>query len=661
MEIVRSWWATDVCGNVSDTLLQRITVLDTIRPTFNAPNDTTFYKDSDCIALTDTSAAGGPTNVTDNCTSAPTVTYMDSDMTIMCEGSYSFKRTWHVVDECGNERLAVQTITVMDTLKPVITIVSQNDPNGECNPVIEIPTFSLSDNCGGTTSLPEDSVTTTGPTHDGCNYTQTWTATYTDPCGNHADTVRVTYTCTVDTEQPVIATTAESGDKGCNPTIETPMFTYTDNCEGATAIALPSDSVTTAGVEGEGCAKSQTWTATYTDACGNHADTVRVTYTWTEMSTPTITTNLTNVDFLCDPDFEELTVDDFTVTDECNADAVVTLTRTEEVEGQVHNLIWVATYANACGMEAEPDTVIYTWTVAPELSLTCPPDLNMTLAYGDCVMEIYPEQLGNPETAVLVDGDWPFEVNSEVPEENLYYEGETIVTWVFTETVCGTSLSCEQKVNVVFPQCPDAIDCEGNVYHGVRIGCDCWTQTNLLSNCYGDPNECVESGECEDPIPCVYEYESESFPNVDQNVDIYGRLYCAEAALDDSVINEHGHIRGICPEGWYLPTPEKYEELYQYGGGTSILTANGLRSPLYWLDGGGDDATGFRALPAGYYNGAAQQYERMLFDTYFWATEVIHGEVHSTAYKITYDCSEIQRTDIHSGYGISVRCVKEKD
>ena len=237
------------------------------------------------------------------------------------------------------------------------------------------------------------------------------------------------------------------------------MFTYTDNCEGATSMALPSDSVTTTGATHEGCAYTQTWTATYTDACGNPADTVRVTYTWTEMSTPTITTNLTNVNFLCDPDFEELTVDDFTVTDECNADAVVTLTRTEEVEGQVHNLIWVATYANACGMEAEPDTVIYTWTVAPELSLTCPPDLNMTLAYGDCVMEIYPEQLGNPETAVLVDGDWPFEVNSEVPEENLYYEGETIVTWVFTETVCGTSLSCEQKVNVVFPQCPDAIDC----------------------------------------------------------------------------------------------------------------------------------------------------------------------------------------------------------
>ena len=316
-----------------------------------------------------------------------------------------------------------------------------------------------------------------------------------------------------------------------------------------------------------------------------------------------------------------------------------------------------ATDANGC--EATTTVTIASAPVA-ELNIICPPTYYDTLAYGDCVMEIYPEAFGTP-TATIYPAEWPFEINSEIPEENLYYEGTTTITYTMTDLVCGNTVTCDQHIVVVFPQCPDAIDCEGNVYHGVRIGCDCWTQTNLLSNCYGDPNECVESGECEDPIPCVYEYESESFPNVDQNVDIYGRLYCAEAALDDSVINEHGHIRGICPEGWYLPTPEKYEELYQYGGGTSILTANGLRSPLYWLDGGGDDATGFRALPAGYYNGAAQQYERMLFDTYFWATEVIHGEVHSTAYKITYDCSEIQRTDIHSGYGISVRCVKEKD
>ena len=313
--------------------------------------------------------------------------------------------------------------------------------------------------------------------------------------------------------------------------------------------------------------------------------------------------------------------------------------------------------ANNC--EATADVVIAPAPIAV-LTLTCPPTYYDTLAYGDCVMEIYPEAFGTP-TATIYPAEWPFEITNEVPADNLYYEGTTVVTYTMKDSVCGNTVTCDQYIVVVFPQCPDAVDCEGNVYHGVRIGCDCWTQTNLLSNCYGEPNECVITGTCDDPIPCVYEYESDQFPDVDQNVEIYGRLYCAEAALDDSVINENGHIQGICPEGWYLPTPEQYEQLYLYGGGTSILTANGLRSDLYWIDGGGDNATGFSALPAGFYNGASQQYERMTLDTYFWATEVIHGEVHITSYRIQYNCSEIQRVDIDSGYGISVRCVKEKN
>ncbi|MFN8135054.1 MAG: hypothetical protein U0Z17_07465 [Bacteroidales bacterium] len=36
------------------------------------------------------------------------------------------------------------------------------------------------------------------------------------------------------------------------------------------------------GVLGTGCAKSQTWTATFTDACNNVADEEIITYTWTE-------------------------------------------------------------------------------------------------------------------------------------------------------------------------------------------------------------------------------------------------------------------------------------------------------------------------------------------------------------------------------------------
>ena len=288
----------------------------------------------------------------------------------------------------------------------------------------------------------------------------------------------------------------------------------------------------------------------------------------------------------------------------------------------------------------------------PELSIVCPPDHYDTLAFGDCVMEIYPEKIGTP-TVTVDPADWPFEVSNDIPADNLYQEGETIITWVATDPVCGYSASCEQKVIVVFPKCPDAVDCEGNVYHGVRIDCDCWTQTNLVSNCYGDANECVETGNCDDPIPCVFEYESGFHPNVDENVAIYGKLYCDTAGVGDSTVNEHGHIQGICPEGWYLPTVEKYADLFLHG--------DALKSPLYWTDGGGDNSTGFSWLPAGWYNGALQRFEGMGSEGYFLAVETTVEGFRTVVFTMQHDCDEVKRIETHQGFGYSVRCVKEKD
>ena len=449
-------------------------------------------------------------------------------------------------------------------------------------------------------------------------------------------------------------TYTESGDY-------TSYLSNTSGCDSVVTLHLTINHATSGDTTAVAC-ESFTWHGTTYTVSGEY------TYPYTNadgcesVDTLKLTVNHLSVSVISRTD--EVCGDDGSVT-VASADGLapiqysldgVTYQSTEEFNGLSDgNYTIYAKDANNC--EATANVVIAPAPIAV-LTLTCPPTYYDTLAYGDCVMEIYPEAFGTP-TATIYPAEWPFEVNNEVPADNLYYEGTTVVTYTMTDLVCGNTVTCDQYIVVVFPQCPDAVDCEGNVYHGVRIGCDCWTQTNLLSNCYGEPNECVITGTCDDPIPCVYEYESDQFPDVDENVDIYGRLYCAEAALDDSVINENGHIQGICPEGWYLPTPEQYEQLYLYGGGTSILTADGLRSNLYWIDGGGNNATGFSALPAGMYNGATQQYERLLLDAYFWATEVIHGEVHVTSYRMQYDCSEVQRVDINSGYGISVRCVKE--
>ncbi|MBK9735419.1 MAG: hypothetical protein IPO92_10785 [Saprospiraceae bacterium] len=54
----------------------------------------------------------------------------------------------------------------------------------------------------------------------------------------------------------------------CNPTsITAPTFEATDNCLASALSVIP----TTAGPTGPACARTQTWTANYTDACTNAA------------------------------------------------------------------------------------------------------------------------------------------------------------------------------------------------------------------------------------------------------------------------------------------------------------------------------------------------------------------------------------------------------
>jgi len=98
--------------------------------------------------------------------------------------------------------------------------------------------------------------------------------------------VSITYTWTIDTEKPIIATTATNSDLGCNPEeIIPPVFTLTEACS-------PGDIVVVSGVQGSGCVSSQTWIANFTDACGNVADALSITYTWTVDTEPPVITGL---------------------------------------------------------------------------------------------------------------------------------------------------------------------------------------------------------------------------------------------------------------------------------------------------------------------------------------------------------------------------------
>lgn len=118
--------------------------------------------------------------------------------------------------------------------------------------------------------------------------------------------------------------------------------------------------------------------------------------------------------------------------------------------------------------------------------------------------------------------------------------------------------------------CSDSFtdDRDGQSYDMVEIAGQLWMAENL--NFKTDGSFCPEGDE--------------------RNCSKYGRLYSWEAA------------KVACPAGWRLPTRENFEKLMATAGEKS---GKALKASSGWFKkGNGDDALGFRALPAGYMTAA---------------------------------------------------------
>src|SRR5262249_45612621 len=116
----RLWTATDQCGNVTNGL-QTIAVVDTTKPTISCPT-LTVQCASDVpppyANLATFLSAGGVAS--DSCDAAPTFSLTsDSGLVGSCPGKVT--RVYRVTDACGNFSECTQTITVQDTIAPVLT------------------------------------------------------------------------------------------------------------------------------------------------------------------------------------------------------------------------------------------------------------------------------------------------------------------------------------------------------------------------------------------------------------------------------------------------------------------------------------------------------------------------------------------------------------
>ncbi|RFC53655.1 HYR-like domain-containing protein [Brumimicrobium aurantiacum] len=176
--ITRTYRVTDDCGNSID-LVQTITINDDTPPTGDAPSDIAVQ----CIGDVPAQDINLVTNVSDNCTVTPTVTFI-SDVSDGNTCPEIITRTYNIADDCGNNVDLVQIITVGDNIAP--TANTPDTLKVDCLtdvPAADVTVISgVSDNCTSSPMVAFVSDVSDGNTCAGELITRTYSVT--DDCGN---------------------------------------------------------------------------------------------------------------------------------------------------------------------------------------------------------------------------------------------------------------------------------------------------------------------------------------------------------------------------------------------------------------------------------------------------------------------------------------------
>jgi len=192
----------------------------------------------------------------DNCDESVDVLYEPTEIPGDCPNERVIYRVFRAFDDCGNQVVETQTITVIDETAPVFGEGNLQEFTYECDEVIPDNQPSATDNCS---ELIEYAYSDTNSWTQGCfsGFTRIWTAT--DECGNSSSFYQ--YYSVQDTTAPVIAGELEI-ERPCGDS-DGIFVTATDNCNEY-EIEIVSDEH----VSGS-CAGTIIRHYVATDVCGN--------------------------------------------------------------------------------------------------------------------------------------------------------------------------------------------------------------------------------------------------------------------------------------------------------------------------------------------------------------------------------------------------------
>jgi uncharacterized protein (TIGR02145 family) len=233
-------------------------------------------------------------------------------------------------------------------------------------------------------------------------------------------------------------------------------------------------------------------------------------------------------------------------------------------------------------------------------------------------------------------------------------------------------LGCDRDDPLV-PHDETVTDVDGNIYEIVRAGDQLWLAENLRTTRYRDGTsiatglDATDWGNATSGAYAIYSHDLiDGLGSDDEVLTAYGALYNWYAVLDP---------RGLCPEGWHVPSDQDWKQLeLRLGMSPAAADATGLRGPGIggmlkaartepdphprWdtPNPGATDQTGWSGLPSGIrtFHGSFDFVGRAAY----WWSSTAAAAVGSTSRAVFSSNDLVQREASDRSTGSSVRCLR---
>jgi uncharacterized protein (TIGR02145 family) len=195
-------------------------------------------------------------------------------------------------------------------------------------------------------------------------------------------------------------------------------------------------------------------------------------------------------------------------------------------------------------------------------------------------------------------------------------QGTTYYVTAYATNEKGTIYSTDIKQFIAEDPflCGTAVSHGGKNYQTVQIGTQCWFKENLnIGTRINGSQDQTNNGVIE-----KYCYDDN-----EANCNTYGGLYQWDELMQ--YVTTQG-AKGLCPDGWHIPTDAEWTTLTTYPGGESVAGGKMKSTSGWYNNGNGSNSSGFTALPGGR----------------------------------SYDDDNLSRDDYDKTYGRSCRCLQDQ-